>query len=144
MVNQHSPIQASENEQTKALQEESEAMEKLLNRRSILLQKREELEKKIRDIGPLPTAELENVKSKSLKELLKLLHETNQKLKGFTSVNKKALDQYLQFTDQREDLQKRKQELDEALEVLSDSSLSNIESLSIDYLTIWRSKRMKH
>jgi structural maintenance of chromosome 3 (chondroitin sulfate proteoglycan 6) len=36
---------------------------------------------------------------------------TNE-LKKFAHVNKKALDQYMSFTDQRDDLVKRKEELD--------------------------------
>lgn len=47
------------------------------------------------------------------------LTKTNEKLKKFSHVNKKALDQYLSFTTQREDLLSRKTELDEGGKVLN-------------------------
>ncbi|KAG0461192.1 hypothetical protein HPP92_021489 [Vanilla planifolia] len=51
-------------------------------------------------------------KKKTMKELTKLLHKCNEELKQFSHVNKKALDQYMNFTEQREQLQKRRAELD--------------------------------
>lgn len=99
---------------TKALQKESERMEKLLNRRSLLIQKREESERKIREIGSLPSSEVEQFKQLNLKELLSKLHETNKKLKEYQNVNKKAMDQYMQFTEQKATLESKKQKLDES------------------------------
>lgn len=58
-------------------------------------------------------------KKKSIKELYKMLHKCNEQLKQFSHVNKKALDQYANFTDQREELQKRQQELDAGDEVIN-------------------------
>ncbi|RVW84168.1 Structural maintenance of chromosomes protein 3 [Vitis vinifera] len=51
-------------------------------------------------------------KRKSIKELHKMLHKCNEQLQQFSHVNKKALDQYINFTEQREELQKRQAELD--------------------------------
>eukprot|EP01114_Cavostelium_apophysatum_P016736 TRINITY_DN4818_c0_g1_i6.p1 TRINITY_DN4818_c0_g1~~TRINITY_DN4818_c0_g1_i6.p1 ORF type:complete len:998 (-),score=422.06 TRINITY_DN4818_c0_g1_i6:73-3066(-) len=94
-------LKSTENQTNKELQDESERMEKLLNRRSLHLQKKEESERKIREIGSLPSAEVESFKDKTLKQLMGLLHTTNTELKGYSHVNKKALEQYLSFTDQR-------------------------------------------
>lgn len=58
-------------------------------------------------------------KWKSIKELYKMLHACNEQLKQFSHVNKKALDQYSNFIDQREELQKRQQELDAGDEVIN-------------------------
>ncbi|KAJ8938154.1 hypothetical protein NQ318_011919 [Aromia moschata] len=44
--------------------------------------------------------------------LFKELEKTNNQLKKFSHVNKKALDQFMSFSDQKEKLQKRKEELD--------------------------------
>ena len=44
--------------------------------------------------------------------LYKLLHKCNDSLKAYSHVNKKALDQYLSFTDQRNELLSRKEEVD--------------------------------
>lgn len=57
-------------------------------------------------------------KKKNIKELQKVLHKCNEQLKQFSHVNKKALDQYMNFIEQREQLQKRRAELDAGDQVL--------------------------
>ncbi|KAL2241183.1 UNVERIFIED_CONTAM: Structural maintenance of chromosomes protein 3, partial [Sesamum indicum] len=59
-------------------------------------------------------------KRKSIKELHKQLHKCNEQLQQFSHVNKKALDQYVNFTEQREDLQRRQAELDAADEKIKE------------------------
>ncbi|OMO77089.1 RecF/RecN/SMC [Corchorus olitorius] len=94
------------------LQEDAKGLEQLLSKRSILLAKQEENSKKIRELGPLSLDAFETYKRKQVKELLKMLHLCNQQLQKFSHVNKKALDQYINFTEQREELQRRQAELD--------------------------------
>lgn len=48
-----------------------------------------------------------------------MLHRCNEQLQQFSHVNKKALDQYVNFTEQREELQNRQAELDAGDEVLN-------------------------
>lgn len=43
---------------------------------------------------------------------MKRLHKVNESLKKYSHVNKKALDQYISFSEQRETLMARKKELD--------------------------------
>lgn len=94
------------------LQDESKDLEQLLNTRNLLHAKREDLMRKIRDLGSLPSDAFEKYQKKNLKELHKLLHKCNEQLKNYSHVNKKALDQYVNFTEQREELHKRQAELD--------------------------------
>jgi len=89
-------------------------MEKLLNQRSLLLQKKEDSQRKIREIGSLPTEAIENFRDVELKQMLSILRDTRNQLKKYNSVNKKALDQYVNFTEQHEELAKRKTEVDES------------------------------
>lgn len=56
-------------------------------------------------------------KGKPTKTLLASLHTTSEKLKKYSHVNKKAMDQYATFTEQRTTLGKRKEELDESAKV---------------------------
>jgi len=44
-----------------------------------------------------------------------LLHKCNEKLKAFVNVNKKAYDQYINFTEQHDQLVARKKELDQGI-----------------------------
>ncbi|XP_071736218.1 structural maintenance of chromosomes protein 3-like [Rutidosis leptorrhynchoides] len=105
-------LKASLDEYEKERQDEDKKAEKLISRKNNLLAKQEEYSKKIRELGPLSSDAFEMHKRKGIKELSRMLHKCNEELKKFSHVNKKALDQYANFTDQRQELQDRQQELD--------------------------------
>ena len=84
----------------------------MLNKRSILLENVREKQRLIRDLGTLPRKELDNFKTLSEKDLLKNLRDVNESLKKYASVNRKALDQYINFSEQRDTLEDRKQEIE--------------------------------
>ncbi|KAK9078740.1 hypothetical protein SSX86_002798 [Deinandra increscens subsp. villosa] len=107
-----SELKARLEEYEKTRQNEDKRAEQLISKKNILLAKQEEYSKKIRELGPLSSDAFEIFKQKNIKDLYKKLHKCNEQLKQFSHVNKKALDQYANFTDQREELQKRQQELD--------------------------------
>jgi len=46
-----------------------------------------------------------------------MLHRCNKQLQQFSHINKNALDQYINFTEQREEVKKRQAELDAGKEV---------------------------
>ncbi|OAY46513.1 structural maintenance of chromosomes protein 3 [Manihot esculenta] len=105
-------LKALEDNYERTLQDEAKELEQLLSKRNILQAKQEEYSNKIRELGPLSSDAFETYKRKSIKELHKMLHRCNEQLQQFSHVNKKALDQYVNFTEQREELQKRQAELD--------------------------------
>ncbi|XP_020250621.1 structural maintenance of chromosomes protein 3 isoform X1 [Asparagus officinalis] len=105
-------LKTLEEDYERTLQDEAKDLEQLLNKRNILLSKQEDCMKKIRDLGSLPSDAFDTYKRKGMKELQKMLHKCNEQLQQFSHVNKKALDQYMNFTEQREQLQKRRAELD--------------------------------
>eukprot|EP00004_Rigifila_ramosa_P023938 TRINITY_DN6817_c0_g1_i1.p1 TRINITY_DN6817_c0_g1~~TRINITY_DN6817_c0_g1_i1.p1 ORF type:complete len:1266 (-),score=403.87 TRINITY_DN6817_c0_g1_i1:64-3414(-) len=80
-------------------------------RRNLLVTKQSELLKKIRDLGSLPAQSFETRQSNT-KVLMEQLHKVNERLKKYANVNKKAMDQFLTFTHQRDELMQRKKELD--------------------------------
>ncbi|KAJ9162663.1 hypothetical protein P3X46_022419 [Hevea brasiliensis] len=105
-------LKALEDNYERTLQDEAKELEQLLSKRNALQAKQEEFSNKIRELGPLSSDAFETYKRKSIKELHKMLHRCNEQLQQFSHVNKKALDQYVNFTEQREELQKRQAELD--------------------------------
>ncbi|XP_058743170.1 structural maintenance of chromosomes protein 3 [Vicia villosa] len=105
-------LKSLEDEYDRQLQEEAKELEQLLSRKNTNSAKEEEYTKKIRELGPLTSDAFDMYKRKNIKELQKKLHSCNDKLQKFSHVNKKALDQYINFTEQREELQKRQAELD--------------------------------
>ncbi|AQK89008.1 Structural maintenance of chromosomes protein 3 [Zea mays] len=94
------------------VQDGAKDLEQLMNSRNTYLAKQEECTKKIRDLGLLPADAFEAYKRKNKKQLHKILYDCNEQLKQFSHVNQKALDQYVNFTEQREQLQRRRAELD--------------------------------
>lgn len=98
----------------KALEEAREKSERLLNKRSMCISNRETYMQKIQELGSLPPpAELEKYADKTISELMNQLERVNKKLKDYSHVNKKAFDQYVNFSEQRDSLLKRKEELDQ-------------------------------
>lgn len=109
-----------EKEKRTAIEEDSKLMEKLANKKSLLLKKKEECMKKIRELGSLPADAFEKYHKTATKVLWKKLKEANEELKKYSHVNKKALDQFVNFSEQKEKLIKRKQELAEGYEAILD------------------------
>ena len=90
-------------------------LEKIINKRKMHFEKQEELVRKIRDLGALPK-NFEDYHQMELKKLFKQLTGVNKKLKDpkYRQVNKKALDQYVSFSEQRDALVNRKGDQDSA------------------------------
>ncbi|RDX88342.1 Structural maintenance of chromosomes protein 3, partial [Mucuna pruriens] len=105
-------LKSLEDEYERKLQEEAKELEQLLSKKNIYAAKEEEYAKKIRELGPLTSDAFDAYKRRNIKDLHKMLHRCNEQLQQFSHVNKKALDQYINFTEQREELQKRQAELD--------------------------------
>ncbi|XP_050090503.1 structural maintenance of chromosomes protein 3-like [Anopheles aquasalis] len=93
------------------MEEDSKRIEKWATKENMLHQKIEECTEKIAGLGALPNVD-PSYHRMSLKSLFKELEKANQHLKKYNHVNKKALDQFLSFSEQKEKLYKRKAELD--------------------------------
>eukprot|EP00771_Trimastix_marina_P001020 gnl/Trimastix_PCT/2064.p1 GENE.gnl/Trimastix_PCT/2064~~gnl/Trimastix_PCT/2064.p1 ORF type:complete len:1189 (+),score=483.16 gnl/Trimastix_PCT/2064:114-3680(+) len=104
----------------KDLSNESEHYERLLNERTVLLQRKEEYMRKIRDLGSLPAQAHEAYGAWALKRIIRELNRIHQELRKYDHVNKKALDQYVTFTNQREELVQRKEELGQEVTAIRD------------------------
>ncbi|KAK3095501.1 hypothetical protein FSP39_015420 [Pinctada imbricata] len=111
---------AQEKECQDKINDDAKDLEKMTNKQSLLLKKKDECMKKIRELGSLPSDAFEKYQNLSLKQLFKKLENCNQELKKYSHVNKKALDQFVNFSDQKEKLIKRKEELDSAHESILD------------------------
>lgn len=105
---------------SRRLQDDSKEMEKLLGWRSVLQQRKDDAVRKIRELGSLPAEAFEKYRGKASTELHRLLAKTNEKLKQYAHVNKKALDQYVGFSEEKEVLTKRVEELNKAHEKIQE------------------------
>lgn len=102
------------------IREDAKELEKMMTKQSLLLKKRDEAMKKIRELGSLPTEAFEKYKDLNMKQLFNKLEHCNRELKKYSHVNKKALDQFMSFSDQKEKLITRKEELDKAYKSIED------------------------
>ena len=94
------------------IEEDAKELEKMASKQTVFQAKIQECTKKIRELGSLPTDAFSKYKNMSQKQLFKQLDKANQELKKYSHVNKKALDQFISFSEQKEKLMSRKDELD--------------------------------
>ncbi|ODV78448.1 RecF/RecN/SMC protein [Suhomyces tanzawaensis NRRL Y-17324] len=102
----------------KKLEKFSKVSEKTLNKKSILSNRSDELQKKIRDLGALPEEAFQqsNYNQYDSDQLLKQLNKVNDKLAKYSHINKKAMEQFSTFTKQRDELVGRREELEKSHE----------------------------
>eukprot|EP01038_Epipyxis_sp_PR26KG_P004963 gene4963-6938_t len=116
--------QLYEQEKLNNITEATKMQDKLLNKRTMLADTIQSRLKLIRDLGTLPKKEVDEFKNYSDKTLLKSLKDINEHLKKYSNINRKALDQYISFNEQRETLIERKQEMErdnESIQLLIDN-----------------------
>ena len=101
-----------EREVQEKIEEDEKELERMASKQTVLQQKIQECTKKIRELGSLPSDAFDKYKNMSQKQLFKQLEKANQELKKYSHANKKALDQYVSFSEQKETLISRKEELD--------------------------------
>lgn len=114
-------IRQSQGEIARTIEKRQKWMEKSIQKRRILSKQAAECATKIRDLGVLPHGALEKYEKTKSEAVVKRLHKVNEALKKYTHVNKKAFEQYNNFTNQRDTLTTRRAELD--------SSQASIEEL---------------
>ncbi|EPE07335.1 chromosome segregation protein [Ophiostoma piceae UAMH 11346] len=94
------------------LEKSQKRMEKSLQRRALLTTQLAEAAKNIRDLGVLPEEAFEKYEGRDPAYISKRLKSVLEALKKYRHVNKKAFEQYNSFTNQQEQLLKRREELD--------------------------------
>ena len=112
MLEQKASLQKQIDDLTKRIERHQTDVEKNMRQRSQCQEKLEYTNQEIRELGVLPEEAFGKYKSWNEKKAMDRLVKVRELLKKFTGVNKKAFEQYNNFTKQRETLEKRRQELD--------------------------------
>ncbi|KAG0197226.1 Structural maintenance of chromosomes protein 3 [Mortierella sp. GBA30] len=107
-------LQVDQQEESRRIRKTQKDAEKYVSRRNLLLQKKEDCIRSIRALGVLPEEAFEKYRNAASQKLLKQIHKVNEELKKYSHVNKKAFEQFNNFTKQRDALLQRKQELDDS------------------------------
>ncbi|KAL0569682.1 Structural maintenance of chromosomes protein 3 [Marasmius crinis-equi] len=107
-------VQNQQAEDSRNISRQQKTTERYLAKRQMLLGRKEECSRNIRDLGVLPEEAFERYTNDKLDRLVKKLHAVNEGLKKFAHVNKKAFEQYNNFTKQRDQLLQRREDLDKS------------------------------
>ena len=86
----------------------------LRDTRSTAIEKKAAAERHIRELGSVPSGVEKYRKNKNKTDLMRRLNRVNKDLKGFERVNRKALEQYMHFREQRQILERKRSELEKA------------------------------
>lgn len=111
---------ASQVDEARRAEQIKEDLTKNMRKRADLMQRKDDFTHKIRDLGVLPDNAYQKHAKDATSKLLNKLTKTREALKKYEHVNKKALDQYNSFTQQRDQLNERKEELDKSAEAIND------------------------
>lgn len=120
----------------KKLEKFSKTTEKNSSKKAILVTRRDEVQRKIRDIGVLPEeAFQQEIYDKfDSDQLLKKLTDVNEKLSKYSHINKKAMEQYHTFTRQRDELVQRREDLEKSRDSI-ENLITNLEMQKDEAIT---------
>ncbi|KAJ5224009.1 RecF/RecN/SMC [Penicillium chermesinum] len=107
-------------ELARSIEKYQRRMEKSMQKKAALSKQAAECASNIRDLGVLPDEAFTKYKNTDSNTVVKKLHKTNEALKKYSHVNKKAFEQYNSFTKQRETLTTRREELDASQKSIDD------------------------
>ncbi|KAJ5795959.1 uncharacterized protein N7518_004499 [Penicillium psychrosexuale] len=105
---------------TRSIEKHQRRMEKSMQKKAALTKQGAECAANIRSLGVLPDEAFTKYQNTDSNTVVKKLHKTNEALKKYSHVNKKAFEQYNSFTKQRETLTTRRSELDASQKSIDD------------------------
>ncbi|KOS43879.1 hypothetical protein ACN38_g5207 [Penicillium nordicum] len=104
----------------RSIEKHQRRMEKSMQKKAALTKQGAECAANIRSLGVLPDEAFTKYQNTDSNTVVKKLHKTNEALKKYSHVNKKAFEQYNSFTKQRETLTTRRSELDASQKSIDD------------------------
>ncbi|KAI1393606.1 RecF/RecN/SMC protein [Hypoxylon trugodes] len=102
------------------IKKQEKRMDKNRQMKALLTTRATELAKNIRDLGVLPEEAFEKYERLEHPTVVSRLKKVNDALKKYKHVNKKAFEQYNSFTNQQDQLLKRRKELDQSQASIED------------------------
>lgn len=120
LQNQNAETRRELEELARSIEKYQRRMEKSMQKKAALSKQAAECASNIRDLGVLPDEAFTKYKNTDSNAVVKKLHKTNEALKKYSHVNKKAFEQYNSFTKQRETLTTRREELDASQKSIDD------------------------
>ncbi|KAK9456302.1 RecF/RecN/SMC [Dipodascopsis uninucleata] len=107
-------LEGQQLEEARSIERQQKSLERNMAKRGILLQRKDEINRKVRELGALPEEAFDKYSKIKSETVLKRLHKLSEELKKFSHINKKAYEQYTNFTKQRNALLSRREELNKS------------------------------
>ncbi|VTT77185.1 unnamed protein product [Fusarium fujikuroi] len=124
LANEKAQLEQVQSEISARIEKQQKKMDRSLRKKAVLSTQAAECAQTIRDLGVLPEEafdKYENMDPNQASFVSTKIKKVNEALKKYKHVNKKAFEQYNNFTTQQDQLMKRRKELDdsqESIEVL--------------------------
>ncbi|KAI1038453.1 hypothetical protein LB503_011327 [Fusarium chuoi] len=124
LANEKAQLEQVQSEISARIERQQKKMDRSLRKKAVLSTQAAECAQTIRDLGVLPEEafdKYENMDPNQVSFVSTKIKKVNEALKKYKHVNKKAFEQYNNFTTQQDQLMKRRKELDdsqESIEVL--------------------------
>ncbi|ENH64416.1 Chromosome segregation protein sudA [Fusarium oxysporum f. sp. cubense race 1] len=121
LANEKAQLEQAQSEISARIERQQKKMDKSLRKKAVLSTQAAECAQTIRDLGVLPEEAFDKYENMDPNQVSTKIKKVNEALKKYKHVNKKAFEQYNNFTTQQDQLMKRRKELDdsqESIEVL--------------------------
>ncbi|GKU02754.1 chondroitin sulfate proteoglycan [Fusarium langsethiae] len=120
LENDRAQREQAQQEISARIEKQQKRMDKSLRRKAVLTTQAAECAQTIRDLGVLPEEAFDKYENMDPKTVSSKIKRVNDALKKYKHVNKKAFEQYNNFTTQQDQLMKRRKELDESQESIEE------------------------
>ncbi|KAM0347181.1 hypothetical protein ACHAPU_005122 [Fusarium lateritium] len=114
LENDRAQREQAQQEVSVRIEKQQKRMDKSLRRKAVLTTQAAECAQTIRDLGVLPEEAFDKYENMDPKTVSSKIKRVNDALKKYKHVNKKAFEQYNNFTTQQDQLMKRRKELDDS------------------------------
>ncbi|CVL10171.1 structural maintenance-chromosome 3 (chondroitin sulfate proteoglycan 6) [Fusarium proliferatum] len=121
LANEKTQLEQVQSEISAKIERQQKKMDRSLRKKAVLSTQAAECAQTIRDLGVLPEEAFDKYENMDPNQVSTKIKKVNEALKKYKHVNKKAFEQYNNFTTQQDQLMKRRKELDdsqESIEVL--------------------------
>ncbi|SCN77896.1 related to SMC3-required for structural maintenance of chromosomes [Fusarium fujikuroi] len=121
LANEKAQLEQVQSEISARIEKQQKKMDRSLRKKAVLSTQAAECAQTIRDLGVLPEEAFDKYENMDPNQVSTKIKKVNEALKKYKHVNKKAFEQYNNFTTQQDQLMKRRKELDdsqESIEVL--------------------------
>ncbi|KAF5674802.1 structural maintenance-chromosome 3 (chondroitin sulfate proteoglycan 6) [Fusarium denticulatum] len=120
LANEKAQLEQAQSEISARIERQQKKMDRSLRKKAVLSTQAAECAQTIRDLGVLPEEAFDKYENMDPNQVSTKIKKVNEALKKYKHVNKKAFEQYNNFTTQQDQLMKRRKELDDSQESIEE------------------------